>query len=157
MGFYMIAFLLEQDHASDLVPEWDESMAIGHTLIDAQHKWLFALAKEALQPDVEKARGVILKLYRYTQVHFAKEEAMMKEADYPLLPEHVEQHEFLLDKVCAMSESMTTDPSVLEELPALLARWLKDHIHCYDRACAPFVKMSKSEAFYCGNCQRMRL
>jgi len=134
---------MEQESSPDQVPKWDESMALGHALIDEQHKWLFALAKEARQPDVEKAKKVMMELYRYTRVHFADEEAILKVVGYPLFSEHVEQHDLLLDKVCGMSESMVADPSVLEGLPALLARWLKDHILRHDRAYVPFLGNAK--------------
>lgn len=88
---------------------WTPDLAIGHTLLDADHQHIFRIANrlqnEILeQPDVECSvvGEVLVELIEHTGAHFAREESVMRAARFPCYREHKAQHDALMKKVDAL-------------------------------------------------------
>lgn len=129
---------------------WEDSFAIGHETIDAQHRQLFqAIADldQALRKvpvDRDRVFDCMLFLLDYTQRHFTEEEAVMQSCGFPGLDEHRAQHETLIASLHALSRQISTysatDAVINEELETFLnAEWLKTHVLESDRKLTPFL------------------
>ncbi len=81
---------------------WDDSFLIGIEELDYEHKLLLRdinrfheeLKEQDEKSEIERCLGEI---YSRMQSHFALEEYVMKENDYPFFDEHKQEHEKLLD------------------------------------------------------------
>jgi hemerythrin len=85
---------------------WTSDLAIGHDLIDADHQDIFHIANrlqsEILQkpkPDYSIVGQVLVELIEHTGGHFAREEALMQEIDFPSFEDHKIQHKILMNGV----------------------------------------------------------
>lgn len=117
--------------------EWLDRYSLGDAEIDAQHQTMFALVN-ALLTLTEKSHlaAALANLLRHTQDHFAHEESMMRQTDYPGLQAHVEQHNTLLSKLSHASELIANYTLTMANLETFLAAWLLNHMETLD---APLV------------------
>jgi len=131
--------------------KWDESLSVGVTLIDEQHKnWIEHLANA--QSAIEEHRGMphvanaLDFLVDYTQFHFSTEEKYMAETRYPERESHMAKHEELRETLADLITDFR-DYGVTENLSraigTLLGNWLKDHIRVVDQSFAAFLKEKK--------------
>lgn len=138
------------------VPKFDDSLRIGYTVIDDQHAWLFELAArvsrivgtcalddaplggdvvESCQPRVEDAAAdALYGLIDYAAEHFSDEEAIMREAHYPLASVHAALHADLARRLAGfVFKYVNGDGSSAEEIVIFFIDWLTDHIMREDR------------------------
>lgn len=124
--------------------QWESSYEIGLPEIDAQHQTLVELlnrlynAKKTDQVQ-EVIESTLDALIEYTKVHFADEEAAMREAQYPYLDKHRVDHLDLADKVLLMR----ADETAAFELLNFLSEWLKFHICGADREFGNYMRERK--------------
>jgi len=124
---------------------WNDTYSVGIHEIDEQHQILVelinklytALARRASNGIVE---GVLAELVRYTRVHFATEECLMRVFGYPGYEEHKVAH----DRLVARVELFLTDfrergPKGGLDLLYFLREWLMRHINEEDKAYSPHV------------------
>ncbi len=83
---------------------WTEAMAIGHPMIDEDHRHIFDIANrlqaELLEdPEHSIVGEVLVELIEHTGGHFAREEALMQAAKYPGYAVHKHEHEVLMEMV----------------------------------------------------------
>lgn len=79
---------------------WTEACALGLPAVDAQHRHLFARVDAWSACVLSGApaghqRAVLQALHQDLLAHCAEEETFMQLMDYPLLPEHRQQHQAL--------------------------------------------------------------
>lgn len=128
--------------------QWNESLAVGNTTIDTQHKELFAKV-DALLDAMKHGQGrkrlteVLGFLEQYVVFHFAAEERLMQESRYPDLAKHKKIHaDFVIDFL-TWKQRIETSPMVpfdlVFELQERLSEWLVEHIGETDRAVAAFL------------------
>lgn len=120
------------------VLEWKRSYDTGIEEIDNQHRQLLNFLNELgegiASGDAAKTREIIEGLNEYTISHFAFEEALMEEAQYPYSGPHKHVHKTLIQRVTTFSEKLSAGENISEELYAFLRRWLINHIQRDDKA-----------------------
>ncbi|MCL2523130.1 MAG: bacteriohemerythrin [Betaproteobacteria bacterium] len=123
---------------------WTPDLNIGIDVIDHQHRRIvdFVNDLEAAQAlgDKKKLKSVLDDCVDYTLSHFAFEESLQAEANYPYCKPHKKVHELFTRKVGEYMKRLEEGEDVAEELHDTLARWLVSHIKRDDADFAPYVK-----------------
>ena len=114
--------------------EWDDRYLTGDAVVDAQHKRLFALARD-VQTAVREGRlpqvqaDALQSLSLYCVEHFAEEERLMEEHAYPAAAEHRRQHDALAARAVEMVKAFNKGNTLIgETFPEFISRWLRRHI-----------------------------
>jgi hemerythrin len=115
--------------------EWSDDYNTGIPAIDRDHKGLFALVND-LYEKVEEGFGTVSvevsieALVDYVNIHFAREEGLMKSAGYTDLQPHIATHRKLQREVEAFQILFDKDQENFDmtEFIGFLSRWLKGHI-----------------------------
>ncbi len=116
----------------------------GHPDIDLDHKSLFAIAARLFatkQSDVSFSviGEVLSQLADYAGEHFAHEELLMDQADYPGCDEHICQHLEFIQKLSILIDTYERGRTdVLPELQSVLFDWLLNHTSDDDRISVSF-------------------
>lgn len=121
---------------------WTDSLSIGVTEIDDQHKELFKRIdafNAALH--TEKSKEETLKvldfLSQYVVTHFRNEEAIQRRYNYPRYAEHHQIHEDFIKTVGEITEDIRKGgvTNIASSVVAMtLANWLVNHISIQDKA-----------------------
>ena len=123
--------------------EWKAEYATGVQIVDEQHQHLVEIInkfEEALQrgKGSKQMNEILNDLAGYTQEHFATEERLMLEAEYPQLSLHASQHRQLLQKLERYQfEFNGMGRRITAEMHEFLAYWLITHILRDDKAFGP--------------------
>jgi len=126
---------------------WTADLDTGIDVIDKQHRRIVdyinqlhdARTSGHKQEDIGK---VIDELVDYTMSHFAFEESMQEEANYPFLKAHKKVHELFTKRVGSYQERFRLGEDVSEELNNLLVTWLFNHIKRDDADYVESVKQN---------------
>ncbi len=130
--------------------EWNETLSVGNTMIDNQHKELINRIN-ALVEAMSKGKGkeevskVVDFLGSYIIKHFTSEEALMQRFNYPDVAAHKREHTaFVEDFKKFKAEFQKTGTSSMLAIRAQkwLSTWLFNHISKVDRMLASFLKKS---------------
>ena len=88
----------------------------------------------------ESLSDAFVHLIRYVDRHFRNEEALMEIAGYPLLKEHIQQHETLEFKTADLAELyLAGEQDITDETMDFLKTWLTDHILKEDVKTGEFI------------------
>lgn len=123
--------------------EWKPEYATGVPLMDEQHQNLVEIInrfEEALQKGkgTRQMNGILTDLLGYTQEHFAAEERLMQEAEYPQAALHQSQHRQLLQKLERFQfEFNGMGRRITADMHEFLTYWLITHILRDDKAYGP--------------------
>jgi hemerythrin len=129
---------------------WDDKYIVGNEVIDSDHKALFALINEFYDAFQETKRRrdlgfILMKLVKYAEQHFQREEAIMLENGYPVQAEHHEFHTKLYETIYQLNNRLESDPAPLDrQAIAFLRGWLTDHILLEDLKLGEFLRQKKS-------------
>ena len=123
---------------------WKKIYETGNERVDDQHKEIFRLVQEVLDVHAFESRQekIVVAmdfLSEYAVNHFASEEALMIESNYPGLEEHKAQHDDFVSKVVAFYERYKTEGdtiSVSDTINDFVVAWLKEHIIGSDKLMA---------------------
>lgn len=130
--------------------EWYDSYSIGVEKIDGQHKKLVQhisdLQKALLTESTSKEIGTVIKfLVEYTKTHFADEEELMRQFDFPEYDKHKKLHGKLIQEVTDILMRLKKGKMVQAyELIDFLTEWLLTHIKYEDQKVGKFV-LQKTE------------
>jgi hemerythrin len=119
--------------------EWDESYNIGIREIDNQHRGLFDLISKLSTTQRYETSGqyflaTLNKLVEYARIHFATEERYMREAQYPKLIEHQQEHRLFFPEVeKLMNDLELKQPDIHQKILDFLKDWYMSHILGTDR------------------------
>jgi len=125
--------------------QWEQIYSVGHPEIDAQHRQLFDIANRfhaaceagATRTELAERFGELL---RYTAFHFAAEEALLLQANYPDFARHKANHDKLVDLVGYYRQQFQTEAADVEQRAMeFIKTWLNGHILGTDRAYRAFV------------------
>ena len=109
--------------------EWDDCYATGYVEIDAQHRHLFELLNEMVQVNaIDDLKPLLMLLYQHTREHFQHEENLMRCADFPGLANHINGHNYLLQRLNAFSVEIGQGRFNKSELVKLMTDWAMNHI-----------------------------
>lgn len=123
--------------------EWTDALATGHSTIDEQHRGLIHCLNELETATAEQrtllAVYSITRLKHYVRDHFATEEAVMAQFNFPKLKEHIKEHEHFRAKMLDLqNKAVVLDVST--EMVEFLTNWLVGHISGSDREYVPYLK-----------------
>jgi hemerythrin len=124
---------------------WTEAYSVRIALLDQQHQGLF-LTVDELNQAMAAGRGnevlvaVLRKLADYAVIHFAAEESLMEEHDFPGLSTHRAEHEMFRKKLAGFLEDHKGGKrGVPVSLMFFLQGWLKDHVQHADQLYSGFL------------------
>jgi len=127
----------------ELMP-WNESFVNGVSEFDNQHKYLVELVNKLykgmkLGHGNEDVGRTLDELIEYTASHFACEEKLMAENQYPDYDSHIKIHRDLVGKVVDFQKKFKSgEVTVSLDLLEFLKDWLIGHIKGVDRKYGPF-------------------
>lgn len=131
--------------------EWNENFSVTVKELDDQHKKLVNILN-VLHNAMKKGEGKLKinltldELVSYTKFHFAHEEKLMKQYNYPTYTAHKKEHEDLIQKVVDYLSQFNSGKTVLPaQLIQFLKEWIVNHIGQSDKKYGPFLseKMKK--------------
>ena len=113
---------------------WRDTYALGHPVIDAQHKAMLNLsndlldlvASEAGAPRIDAAMGALL---QHIRIHFSEEERILAGVGYPQLEVHQQAHRYLLETTAQMQQNLHQGETDFRSLlDFLITRVVKEHL-----------------------------
>ncbi len=111
---------------------WSAELDTGIDIIDSQHKrivdYINSLHDAQQADDRAKVGDVIDELVDYTVSHFAFEESLMENAEYPFVGPHQRVHGLFVKKVSTFVDRFKAGEDVTDELLTMLQKWLINHI-----------------------------
>jgi hemerythrin len=122
--------------------QWKAEYSIGIDKIDNQHKELMELIKNLLKicmvdsktkfESFNKLASVAMEKFRD---HFASEEALMLETNYPKYAEHKKRHDKLLEDVKEMMKKIPdkSHDSKLMNVVIFMREWFVETVHGTDK------------------------
>jgi len=115
--------------------EWRSEYSVGNDIIDQQHQGLFVIANEILRAhDADESTRGIMKLFKYTRIHFHDEEEIMAQRGYSGLEEHRQKHEELIERLGGIATVINHDKEAFSErVFELMLDWILTHIVEEDR------------------------
>lgn len=123
---------------------WLDSYNTGIEEIDNQHRqivdYMNQLSVAYLKNDMNAVGEVLEGLVDYTMSHFAFEESLIEEAEYPMANAHKKIHEMFILRLEKLRIAFKAGEAVTEEFYSLLKRWLIQHIQRDDMAYSSRVK-----------------
>jgi hemerythrin len=132
--------------------EWTDDMSVGLTELDDDHKLLIEMinqldanANDATRKDV--VRQCLMRLRRYAEYHFAREEMVMAACAFPAIEAQKSEHRNFVKCVQETTQRFDAKPAesaeiISQELLSFLRDWLRRHILIEDMAYRPYVKHS---------------
>jgi hemerythrin len=125
---------------------WTNEMGVGVVALDDDHKKLIGIINqlhfEMEEGHDKKVLGAVLdQLVDYSKSHFAREESLLFQADYPDAPGHKMEHERFIREITALRERFSNaPPATLDaELMGFLRNWLDTHVEGADKKYGPFL------------------
>ena len=132
-------------HVGRAYLKWHEEYSVNIQRIDAQHIRLFNTANTLLDilesgNGLEQAAGALDFLLEYTTYHFAEEEALLQQYNYPFEDQHCQRHQALLGHVQDLKAQMASHVGLSsQDLLGFLRDWIVNHILIEDRKYTAFL------------------
>ena len=136
-----------EDHAE--FPSWDPVYSIGVDIIDRQHQKLFDISNRFYAAWRQRVRGAALsrifdELLEYTSYHFAEEERLMQQIDYPALSQHRANHEELVELVNHYRTQLKRRvPGAEKQALEFVRTWLRAHVLDADKDIGVYIAGKK--------------
>jgi hemerythrin len=125
---------------------WTNDFSVGVATIDEQHRRLIEMINRLVKESQattqsETVSDLLTEMTKYAQEHFATEEDLMQQYNYPDLEEHVDQHRAFKKTTANLCRATMCDfETVPETMLRYLCDWLKKHILETDMAYKPFFR-----------------
>jgi hemerythrin len=123
---------------------WDEGFRLGIPKIDEEHA-IFLNILNSLEDAVVHGREkqevgkAINELMLYAYHHFAGEEKLLRDHEYPDYERHMKIHEAATAKILELADTYQANSSTARELILVLTDWLIKHIQGTDKKYAPYI------------------
>jgi len=133
---------------------WDSSLESGYPKVDNQHKQLVAALNNLIEASIEgKGDAAVLDtldfLTGYAVKHFADEEQLQADYDYPDYLNHKRLHDefkkVVVDLVGKVRAEGPTE-AMISKVASVIGAWLLNHIRGDDFRMAAFVKAADAAA-----------
>jgi hemerythrin-like metal-binding protein len=128
--------------------EWKEAFSVFHGQLDNDHQKIIKIINSLFQAMKEKKEGetlygILTDLLEYTKTHFAREEAVMQELEYPGLRQHRDVHTKMTQRTEELlAKYQHGDEHLSQELLSFLKEWWINHVLTLDRGYVPFITRS---------------
>ena len=124
---------------------WKECYATGIERFDQEHQELVASVNrlyEAIRGKTtqDELPAIIEELTNYTLSHFAHEEELMAEYQYPNFEAHLQEHLALRDRIAEFQKGAEDPHQMALQLFTFLREWLLHHIVEVDGLYGPFLR-----------------
>lgn len=127
---------------------WKDTLSIGIPEIDKQHKELcdhidrlYTAGSQGKSAD--EAIKILEFLEQYTIKHFAQEEKLQREINYPKYNEHKEMHTKFINKIADLKKDMVETGATIAliiNINQTISDWLVKHIMTVDKDLKKFIK-----------------
>ena len=125
---------------------WTQEHSVNIAVLDQQHQALFETVNE-LDRALRVGEGnsamdsVLKRLVNYAEIHFASEESLMEQHEFPGLFAHRAEHAKFRQKLGALLGDYRTGtkPGVPVSLVLFLRGWLKEHVQMTDKRYSAFL------------------
>ncbi len=114
--------------------EWSDSFSVGVELFDEQHKTIISMINKLIEtPNINTNSAIITALLtgmiEYAAEHFADEERLMRQHDYPDYSDQRTQHGDFIERTAEFcSDGRLQVDSIPESILVYLRQWWVDHI-----------------------------
>lgn len=125
-----IEVILPKKNANKTEIQWSKAYSVGNKAMDEQHKELFSMVNQFFKQD-DKQSAIILfeSLASYIDLHFESEESLLRQINYPMTIEHIEEHQQLRQKFTALRKKLDNyDVDIHHKIAIFLYNWLAKHI-----------------------------
>ena len=125
---------------------WTEDFSVGVVRLNEQHKRLIQMINRLIaEPQTttssETVSDLLNDMTKYAQEHFAIEEDLMRQHNYPHLEEHIVQHRSFQKKTVDFCSATMLDVTAVPEIMLHYLRdWLVEHILKSDMVYKPFFR-----------------
>jgi len=127
---------------------WASDLETGNNAIDSQHKQLFKLTSDLIEAcennkGLEALGETLSFLASYTIKHFADEEALQLEHNFPDYENHKKLHEDFKATVVELIRQYQADSSSIDlrtQINSTIIRWLLKHIKGEDFKIAEHIR-----------------
>lgn len=131
--------------------EWRDEFLVGYADIDDQHRELLAninrLAAAIASGDTSGIDGILAFLGDYVHFHFENEEGIMRDLAYPLMADHVREHQELIRQFVRLQGAIKGglhDPLYLGfQIQLFLFDWFANHTTKTDRHLGRFIRATR--------------
>jgi hemerythrin len=130
--------------------DWDDRMAVGHDVIDEQHKQLVGLINEIAElagspPDGEAVGPRLKQFHDYTMHHFATEQQLMDYKTYPEYFRHLDEHLECSTKALAFYQEFIRNKTLpLPEFLDFLVNWFNTHSMGIDQTLGDYLRKRRA-------------
>ncbi len=114
--------------------KWSDEYGVGDFKIDTQHKGIFELGNELFNINYMECNPYLMKLFKYTRIHFDYEEEYMKKNNYENLERHKKIHADLIKQLTDIAKIGIHSEKEFYKLQAFIWNWIKNHILKEDKA-----------------------
>ncbi len=115
----------------------------GIEVIDDQHGQILDLIKElgdlTETLDHQHIATVVDQIVSLTINHFAFEEELMEQVDYPFLKVHRRLHDHFLQRLASYTQRFDAGEEVIAEMVAFMDKWLHNHFIQEDKDYSPQI------------------
>lgn len=125
---------------------WDPKLSVDIEPIDRQHQTLLTILNDVIDiintnQHISFFEDVVHRMVTYVRTHFHCEEALMRQANYPKLDEHIILHKQFILKILELNQNFNPySPRMRSDLVHFLKTWYKGHIGNHDRDYIPYLK-----------------
>ena len=126
--------------------EWHDDLAVGVSQLDREHRELVALVGDLFNTADSRRERALFEwrmdlLIKHTLAHFAGEERLMHETNYPDRQSHQLQHRALIMQIRILQTAMIEDLLAWNDATIrLIHDWLLVHIIEADRRLAAYLR-----------------
>ena len=134
--------------------QWDSTLESGYGKVDSQHKQLMVALNNLMEASSSgKGDKAVMQtldfLTAYAIKHFADEEQLMTDYEYPDYLNHKRVHEGFKATVGEIIKRVRKEgptESIISEVSSIVGAWLLNHIRGDDFRMATFVKAADAKA-----------
>jgi len=133
---------------------WSPDLKTGNAVVDDQHRRLIVMVNDLYNTQKQgkgkhAVTGAMKFLLEYTVKHFADEETLQQEHDYPDYAVHKQQHDEFRSVAQAMAIKMDRDgptDEFVNHVCVTVGRWVMNHIKRHDLKMVEYIRKKDEEA-----------
>jgi hemerythrin len=116
---------------------WDESLSVGLSEIDSQHKkWIELINRlnEVNGYDKSKIKLILKEVVDFTEIHFKHEEIYFEKFNFSGTLGHKSEHKKFIEKILSYQIDINSGNEVLsQEVMEFIRDWVVTHVKFTDR------------------------